>query len=136
MAITIQNTPFFCLLWIGLGFLFIMIGVFRMAIHNEENYYTKDKSITESNNDIQELFSYFLEEEEKKNNSLREMLAKEPIKGGKEITLKTSTVAKPIQENNEIIKMYEEGHSVEEIAKKLKKGIGEVNLLISLYSMR
>ena len=36
----------------------------------------------------------------------------------------------------EIIKRYETGEDVESIAKSLKKGIGEVKLVISLYAMR
>ena len=37
---------------------------------------------------------------------------------------------------NEIIQRYKEGQDVETIAKDLKKGTGEVKLIISLYSMR
>ena len=36
----------------------------------------------------------------------------------------------------EIMRRYEAGEDVETIAKELKKGTGEVKLIISLYSMR
>ncbi|PHV71769.1 hypothetical protein CS063_04210 [Sporanaerobium hydrogeniformans] len=137
MAITIQNIPFFCLIWIGIGFLFIMIGVLMMASRNEEDYYTVDRSISESSSHIQDLFSYFLEEEEKKNRNLREMVLNHSSQKKEEVVGKENNIKEnPSMINSEMIQMYEEGYSIEEIAKKLKKGIGEVNLMISLYTMR
>ena len=37
---------------------------------------------------------------------------------------------------DEIVKHYENGESIEMIAKNLKKGVGEVKLILSLYNMR
>jgi hypothetical protein len=162
----LQNIPFFCLLWIGLGFVFVTLGIFMLISHSEShNQYTEfsnQKVSGEYTKEVGELFSYFLEEEEKKNEGLREMLLeavskKEKNVEGLEASSLTAMNLNPISNRdkmkavgdisnnhtvstsnsyNEMIKLYESGLGIEEIAKKLKKGVGEVNLLISLYTMR
>jgi len=153
MSMTLQNIPFFCLLWIGIGFVFIIVGIFMIASHSESSgHYTEfsnQKLDSGHNKEVGELFSYFLEEEEKKNQGLRDILLEVTHKKGKDdknrLVEKTITTSSNDTTHyggqrsanyNEIIKLHEDGASVEEIAKKLKKGVGEVNLMISLYSMR
>lgn len=153
MSMTIQNIPFFCLLWIGMGVVFITLGIFMVASHSESNnHYTEfsnQKLSSEYNKEVGELFSYFLEEEEKKNQGLREIVLEAANKKEKKHKSSSAESAPAMGSDNinhystqhstqynEIIKLYEDGLGVEEIAKKLKKGIGEVNLMISLYTMR
>lgn len=158
---TIQNIPFFCLIWIGIGFLFIMVGIVRMASPKQDDYYITQgrKDNTESSSDqMQELFSFFLEEEEKRNQDLRKIVLQQNRSEISSMKEKENQEKKRLDENHiinskignkpsnnnanasnehhRIIELYEKGHSVEEIAKKLKKGVGEVNLMISLYTMR
>ncbi len=100
---------------------------------------------------LEELFSYFLQEEEKKNQDFREMVLKTSKDHSKDdeeengAVIKQQNIHKSNKNNqheaeqqifNEIIRRYKEGETIEEIAKNLKKGIGEVKLVISLYSMR
>ncbi|WP_069997479.1 DUF6115 domain-containing protein [Cellulosilyticum sp. I15G10I2] len=170
MSIAAQNIPFLCLIWIGIGFVFIILGVLMGSSEKDDiNQYVQfshDQINKDNNKEVEELFSYFLEEEEKKNQDLREMLLK--VIDKKDIN-NTKTNHYPIPERhwsesintdsltynansgkdsakhqmpepankfNEIVKLYNEGIGAEEIAKKLKKGVGEVNLMISLYTMR
>ncbi|MDF2877532.1 MAG: hypothetical protein K0S30_628 [Clostridia bacterium] len=155
MGSTIQNIPFFCVLWIGIGFIFIIAGVFVMASRAEANNhyieFADQKPNTDYPKQVGELFSYFLEEEEKKNQGLREMLLEgidkksEVQPGSTESHLsKDSSPQNPYSPKprnhshsdlNEIIQLHEQGFKSEEIAKKIKKGVGEVNLMISLYTM-
>ena len=136
----VTSLPYLGLLWTGGGFLCILVGFFILAYHeHEESDYTNISA-----NNTEELFAYFLEEEEKKNDALRQTL---------EVTAKSQIplVNQKVEENKikstkfsqeeslickEIIKLYKSGLSVDEIAKKLNKGKGEVQLMISLYSMR
>ncbi len=142
MNITIETMPILCLLWVVVGVIFIIISVIRLAGHqeSEDHYVTLNKQQSESTNDLEELFSYYLEEEEKKNQGFRDLLL---------TTLKTQNeqVHQPLKEPqktqktnekiyNEIIKLYENGESIEMIAKNLKKGVGEVKLILSLYNMK
>ena len=136
MSITIQSIPFFCLIWIGIGFIFIIAGIFMVASRTaSDNHYVElsdNKLGKEHSREIGELFAYFLEEEEKKNQGFRELVL--DAVGKKESHHESSDETN--DEVNEIIKLYQEGLPAEEIAKKLKKGVGEVNLMISLYTMR
>lgn len=140
MEMTLQNLPFFYLLWITIGVVLILIGIFMLVYHeNTSGYYT---SMTEkpsgTKEDLEGILSYFLEEEEKKNQGFRETLesyAKEmtttvpEAAGKKDETKKANHI-------NEITKLSDEGLEVEEIARKLGKGVGEVQLILSLYKMR
>ncbi len=169
MSIVAQNIPFFCLLWIGIGFIFIILGMFKLASQTEANNhyveFSPEKLNKNYNKEVEELFSYFLEEEEKKNQDLREILLNTMDKKDKSSNENSQSIAainhledltaenlsnemytaedfkkspRPHHTNksNEIIKLYDAGLRAEEIAKKLKKGVGEVNLMISLYTMR
>lgn len=132
---------------IGIGVAIVFIGIIRLAsIHEGKQYYIDIDQKDDSKN-LEELFSYFLQEEEKKNQDFREMVLKtSKNKEDKEFVLRQQSTDENMnkfnhqQEEkqlfNEIIKRYKEGESIEEIAKALKKGIGEVKLVISLYSMR
>lgn len=142
--VVVENLPIFFLIMVGIGFAIVFIGVIRLAsIHEEEQYYIDRDQKNDSKN-LEELFSYFLQEEEKKNQDFREMVLKTSKNKG--IALTQQTMDKNIikfnhqreekQLFNEIIKRYKEGESIEEIAKALKKGIGEVKLVISLYAIR
>lgn len=146
MSIAVENLPIFFLIMVGLGVAIVFIGIVRLAgIHEDEQYYVSMNQKNDSNN-LEELFSYFLQEEEKKNQDFREMVIgasqnkDEKISSEKQVIRKTADRIDQQQVDNqvfnEIIKRYKEGEAIEEIAKNLKKGIGEVNLVISLYSMR
>ena len=157
MDITIQNLPFFCLIWIGIGFLFIMVGIFMIAMQGDLNQYTElpnQHLAHDYNNDIKELFSFFLQEEEKKNETFREILRQNASTSQEVTPEKNQSIKQDYSHSNliaqhkdvsnfenaspfnEIIRLHQQGHSVEDIAKKLKKGVGEVNLMISLYTMK
>ena len=148
MSIAVENLPIFFLLMIGVGVAIVFIGIVRLAgIHEDEQYYVSMEQKDDSRN-LEELFSYFLQEEEKKNQDFREMVMKtsenskaenESITNQQNVHKNNNNLNQHEAENqifNEIIKRYKEGEAIEEIAKSLKKGIGEVKLVISLYSMR
>lgn len=134
--------PILCLLWVTIGVIFMIIGVIRLGSEQEiENHYTSlDKSQKEATNDLQELLSYYLEEEERKNQGFRELLLKTLSIGNESVSQSHDTPKKIYGANkalyNEVIKRYEQGESLEMIAKNLKKGVGEVKLILSLYSMK
>lgn len=140
MEMTLQNLPFFYLLWITIGVVLILIGIFMLVHHeNTSGYYTsmEDKS-SGTKEDLEGILSYFLEEEEKKNQGFRETLESY----AKEMTTTMPAEAKKKNETrksnhiNDITKLADEGLEVEEIARKLGKGVGEVQLILSLYKMR
>ena len=153
------SIPYFGLIWTGIGFLFMLIGFFRLAYEEHES---EDYTGIE-NSQAQELFAYFLEEEEKKNNALRQtieeaktlqkdihVIKEEQNKKHEKYEQEEDTPSKIVENNqsisvnkneeiklyDEIIKLYEAGVSVEDIAKKLGKGKGEVQLMLSLYAIR
>ena len=148
MSIAVENLPIFFLIMIGIGVAIVFIGIVRLAgIHEDEGYYVSMEQKDDSNH-LEELFSYFLQEEEKKNQDFREMMLRtsKDNKEENESVMKQENVHKNInkvnqheaekQIFNEIIRRYKEGEAIDEIARSLKKGIGEVKLVISLYSMR
>lgn len=146
MSIAVENLPIFFLIMVGLGVAIVFIGIVRLAdIHEGEQYYVSMNQKNDSKN-LEELFSYFLQEEEKKNQDFREMVIGASQSKDEEASSEKQVIIKSVdrinhqqvekQVFNEIIKRYKEGEAVEEIAKNLKKGIGEVKLVISLYSMR
>lgn len=166
MNIAMQNLPFLCLIWIGIGFLFIIIGVLMVASeHEKPNHYTEfahEQLSKDYNKEVEELFSYFLEEEEKKNQDLRKLLLealhqkdistsinygdKAKLSQGENLSIhkghditENLIVKQEINEPDkfqEIVELYNQGFESEAIAKKLKKGVGEVNLMITLYTMK
>ena len=144
---TVENLPVFFLIMIGIGVIIIVIGVIGLASIHEELRHEIGVSQPKEAHHLEELFSYFLQEEEKKNQDFRnEILEDTRNKQKKEEGQvfndssrgKNKISANKIEEQilDEIITSYQNGQSVEEIAKKLKKGIGEVKLIISLYSMK
>ena len=153
------SIPYFGLIWTGIGFLVMLVGFFILAYEEHES---ADYTSIESNQ-AQELFAYFLEEEEKKNNALRQtieeaktlqkdihVIKEEQNKKHEKYEQEEDTPSKIVENNqsisvnkneeiklyDEIIKLYEAGVSVEDIAKKLGKGKGEVQLMLSLYAIR
>lgn len=154
MHITIENLPIIFLIMVGIGMAIVLIGIIRLAGHQESgaSVYTSLNEGKE-NASLEDLFSFFLQEEEKKNQSFREMVMdvtnKSKLGHKDQVTPtvqekinKTTSVTKKEKtqvENEvfaEIMRRYEAGEDVETIAKELKKGTGEVKLIISLYSMR
>lgn len=133
--------PILCLLWTVVGVIFIIVSVVRLGnYHESEDYYvTLDEEQNKANH-LEELLSYYLEEEEKKNQGFRELLlttlktqnesSNEQMKEHK----KNDTINEKMY--SEIIRRYHEGEEIETIAKNLKKGVGEVKLILSLYSMK
>nr|WP_302595241.1 hypothetical protein [uncultured Cellulosilyticum sp.] len=140
MEMTLQNLPFFYLLWITIGVVLIVIGIFMLVYHeNESGYYTSmTNKPSEGKEDLEGILSYFLEEEEKKNQGFRETLesyAKEMATQSSE-EVKKNDESKKVNHINDITKLADEGLEVEDIARKLDKGVGEVQLILSLYKMR
>ena len=132
MKLTVEIIPYISLIWIGIGFFLILIGVFALA-HQEtkEDHYTGFEETNPS-----ELFAFFLEEEEKKNDLLRKnLLADKQEKEVEPIEVKPSQSTSH-QLYDQIIAEHEKGAEVDEIAKKLNIGKGEVKLMLSLYTMR
>ena len=145
MNISVENLPIFFLIMVGIGVAIVFIGIVRLAGIHEEEQYDISMNQKDDTKHLEELFSYFLQEEEKKNNHFREMVL-EASRNKEDSIIKQQTMYKNINKMNEqqaekqifseIIKRYKEGETVEEIAKNLKKGIGEIKLVISLYLMR
>ncbi len=146
MEILIQNVPYYCLLWIGVGFILLIIGIFILSYKqsNVSQYTEKvsSENVLDDQSNVQELLSFFLQEEEKKNNDFRKNLMKayaqkddQEINTNSELSTHSSM---PIQKEkfSDIIKLCEQGLDANEIAKRLKMGKGEVELIISLYMMR
>lgn len=127
MKLTVEVIPYISLIWIGLGFIFILIGFFTLA-HQEAK--EQDYTTFEDTNP-KELFAFFLEEEEKKNESFRKSLLEDKQEKGVE-----KVQPETHQLYDQIIKLHEAGMSIEVIAKQLNIGKGEVKLILSLYTMR
>ena len=148
MNIAIENLPIIFLIIIGIGVAIIVVSVISLAgIHeHSQDYYVANAANEQDNEEtkhMEELFSYFLEEEEKKNEQFRQMVIEQTHKKDhqdeKSRDVHKSLLKKQmIDQTNlaEIIRRYEQGEDAQTIAKSLKKGIGEVKLIISLYSMR
>lgn len=146
MSIALTNMPFYCLLWVTFGVILVVIAIFRLAVQvNEQGKDEKQhKEMSHSKQEIEELFNYFLQEEEKKNEDLRALLTKSQNTLAGQQNFNKPQASKTNQSNqkmldhsvSQIIELYEQGEEAEVIAKKLKKGIGEVKLIISLYTKR
>lgn len=159
MSITIENLPIFFLLMIGIGIIVIVIGIIRLANHSEDTSLYSANNMNENQQYLEELFSFFLQEEEKKNQDLRKIVMGVSEEENQNANLNLNSSFHKIREartvDNEkepksfatdtekykedyrkIIARYEAGDDIETIAKSLKKGVGEVKLVISLYAMR
>lgn len=143
MSITVEIMPILWLGWIIFGVVFIIVGVLKLSINqeSEDHYVTLNEQ--RSTEQLEEMFGYFLEEEEKKNQGFRDLLVdivrkQEDAKDERSKSLDKQAIGKKVNEKlyDEIIMLYENGESIEAIARNLKKGIGEVKLIISLYSMK
>ena len=143
MSITVEIMPILWLGWIVFGVVFIIVGILKLSTHQESEDHYVTLNGQRSTEQLEELFSYFLEEEEKKNQGFRDLLVdivrkQEDGKDEQSKSLDKQTIGKKVNEKHydEIITLYENGESIEAIARNLKKGIGEVKLIISLYSMK
>lgn len=143
MSITVEIMPILWLGWIIFGIIFIIVGILKLSTHQESEDHYVTLNGQRSTDQLEELFSYFLEEEEKKNQGFRDLLVdivrkQEDGKDEQSKSLDKQTMGKKANEKlyDEIIMLYENGESIEAIARNLKKGIGEVKLIISLYSMK
>lgn len=152
MSITIENLPIIFLGIVGIGMVIVLIGILRLA--NEQEYHYRYTNLEENSHTghLEDLFSFFLQEEEKKNESFREMVmdvANSNKKQAFTVADKESRTIKRVEKKKdnlniqteqvnykEIIERYEMGQDIETIAKDLKKGTGEVKLIISLYARR
>ena len=147
---TIENLPIIFMGFVGIGMLIVLIGIVRLASHQGDgSAYTSLEDKADSGH-LEDLFSFFLQEEEKKNQQFRNEI-RDVSKTNKSKSVEWHQEQKKQQVKNkkdeykkqvdkeifaEIIKRYNEGQDVEMIAKDLRKGIGEVKLIISLYSIR
>ena len=157
MSITIENLPIVFLVMVGVGMVIVLIGIIRLANHHEDSSSYTSLESNEHANHLEDLFSFFLQEEEKKNQNFREMVmdvskqnvhnvittsTEDPVGELKASQKNTKLQAKSSKAQldkeifAEIVKRYEAGQDIDTIAKDLKKGTGEVKLIISLYSMR
>ncbi len=147
MSIQVESMPIFCLIWIVIGVIIIVVAIIRLAGHEAaEDYYVKMAQQNEGGHkELEELFNYFLEEEEKKNQDFRELMIgvaqnqkvsdqMTHAKGHEIIEYKRKNDKEALYQ--EIIRQFEQGQEVEAIAKNLKKGVGEVKLILSLNEMR
>ncbi len=150
MNVTIENLPIIFMGFVGIGMIIVLIGIVRLASHQgDSSAYTSLEDKNDSDH-IEDLFSFFLQEEEKKNEQLREEIRdvsrvnnNPSVEWNKDDKLQQVNVKKDQYKKQadkqlfaEIIKRYNEGQDIETIAKDLKKGTGEVKLIISLYSIR
>ena len=150
MNVTIENLPIIFMGFVGIGMIIVLIGIVRLASHQGDSLaYTSLEDKNDSDH-IEDLFSFFLQEEEKKNEQLREEIRdvsrvnnNPSVEWNKDDKLQQVNVKKDQYKKQadkqlfaEIIKRYNEGQDIETIAKDLKKGTGEVKLIISLYSIR
>lgn len=141
MSITIETMPILCLLWTTVGVIFIIVSMIRLGNHEESgDYYITLDEKQHNTNHLEELLSYYLEEEEKKNQGFRELLLttlktqNESLNESTKQHKKKDTINETMYDD--IIRRYDEGEEIESIAKNLKKGVGEVKLILSLYSMK
>ena len=74
MSITVEIMPILWLLWIVVGVVFIIIGVIRLGTHQESDDHYVALNEQKNTMQLEELFSYFLEEEEKKNQGFRDLV--------------------------------------------------------------
>lgn len=147
---TIENLPIIFMGFVGIGMIIVLIGIIRLASHQGDgSAYTSLEDKADSRQ-LEDLFSFFLQEEEKKNQQFRDELRvasrsshNETIQRTKDEKMQTIKIKKDAYKKqvdkelfNEIIERYNDGQDIETIAKDLKKGIGEVKLIISLYSIR
>ena len=147
---TIENLPIIFMCFVGIGMLIVLIGIVRLASHQGDgSAYTSLEDKADSGH-LEDLFSFFLQEEEKKNQQFRNEIRdasrtsmNEPVERGKDEKVQAEKVKKDAYKKQvdkelftEIIRRYNDGQDIETIAKDLKKGIGEVKLIISLYSIR
>lgn len=102
-----NDMTYFWLIWLGIGAGVILIGIFMLAY---EGNVRPDESVKRTENQV---FDVILEEKTTK-------LPKEPNLGEREIF-------------SQIIQMSDSGKVPREIAKLLKMGVGEVELILSLY---
>ncbi len=148
MSIAVENLPIIFLIIVGIGMMIVLVGILRLA--NEQDHgsvYTKLEENGHTSH-LEDLFSFFLQEEEKKNQDFREMVMSVTKDKEERMLTDTNQNAEFFKSNKkmssligqgiykEIIKRYEDGQDVETIAKDLKKGTGEVKLIISLYARR
>ena len=144
--ITVESVPYLGLSIVGIGFGVVIVALVILA-HQYSEEMKAERELHEQNSvkEMGELFSYFLEEEEKKNQELRQTVKakQQTVQPTKQAVQQKQQVAKaaPLSSENmnqvqEIAKCYDEGKSAEEIAKQLGIGVGEVNLILSMYTMR
>lgn len=141
---TVENLPIIYLVIMAVGMIIVLIGILRLAAQGEV---TNKKPQSEP--ELSDVFHYFLQEEEKKNNDMRKMLIKvQDTKESQQETQKIQSAMKPqkrvdqekiekIEINNDfenIIARYKKGETIDQIAKALEKGVGEVKLILSLYA--
>ncbi|MGL4736975.1 MAG: DUF6115 domain-containing protein [Cellulosilyticaceae bacterium] len=106
---TIQNLPYWCLIWIGIGFGIILVSVLLLAtIHTKDVQYTHHQ---------EKVFPMLMMQKQ-----LEVTHAPNRVEGEKVY--------------DQVEKLTKEGKSPEEIARQLRIGVGEVKLMQSLYAMR
>ncbi len=128
----LQNMPVIWIIYIFIGISCIVWSIIKLG--NVETELNEGNGGHKSSDEIKELFSYFLQEEEKKNDGVRSLI--KDIAVDKEEKQGPHHTNKQKDNYTEIMKYYESGKTEEWIAKKLGKGVGEVKLIISLYSMQ
>ena len=102
MSIAVENLPIIFLGIVGLGVIIILIGIMKLANHQESDSLYTSMENKEASGNLEELFSFFLQEEEKKNQNFREMVMQvSHLSGDKEtIKQKQTNTKKAFQEEN------------------------------------
>lgn len=135
---TLENLPIIYLIIMAIGMGIVLVGILRLA-RQDDILEEKPKNEPE----LSDVFHYFLQEEEKKNNDIRAMLAQSANQDTKavqdkiqKIDSQEKKVKTEVQNEDfiEMIKRHQRGETIDQIAKALGKGVGEVKLIISLYA--
>ncbi len=143
------------------GLTLIVVSVYFIKKESEENKalnFKVDEAFTMINNSIEEyeqttnefnnvaeimfkeidekyqelLMLYSLIEEKKYENNTESVISKDTVNNKNKARGKNNTFLHNNKNSNKIIELYESGMPVDKIAKKLKIGIGEVQLIINL----
>lgn len=143
MGINVEILPIIFMIMVGVGMIFVLVGIIRLAGHQEDASVYTDSEMKENVDHLEDLFSFFLQEEEKKNQLFRDEMRSATQRNEQKEWSKVNEKPKDEYKKRvdkeifaEIIRRYNEGQDIEVIAKDLKKGTGEVKLIISLYSIR
>lgn len=140
---------FFVILMMGIGTLFVLLGIWfyrkkevPMEVSNiiqiEKQLDAKTQEAKEMVGDLNDFASYLMKEIENKHKELILLyqLIDEKEKQVYQRIVKETKEKHLSQEQKQVLEMYKEGKTIDEIARELQLGKGEVQLMIGLFQMR